>query len=117
VGTVLLIDEHPHLLDSLRSRFEREGFWVNCATTGERGLLSALHDRPGLIIINERISLRDGVPLAGLLGRHRELNDIPIIVLSRRAASNRVSVNMKRSARIQLPFRPSQLLKLVREAL
>lgn len=120
LGKVLLIDEHPHLLQSLQARFEREGYWVDCAMTGERGLFSALHDTPQLIIINEDIQLHDGVPLTGLLVRHKDLLNVPIIVLSRHETGNLASLpsgQRARRARIQLPFRPSQLLALVREAL
>jgi DNA-binding response OmpR family regulator len=116
VGKVLLTDEHPHLLQSLQARFEREGFWIDCAMTGDRGLYSALNDKPRLIIINEDIRLGDGVSLAGLLVRQRALSGVPIIVLSRRETGSNATLTRGR-ARLQLPFRPSQLLALVREAL
>jgi DNA-binding response OmpR family regulator len=90
---------------------------VECATTGELGLAHALNDRPGLIVVDEGISLEGGVPLAGLLNHHRELSGIPVIVLSRRDSGSSASLAQGQPSRLTLPFRPSQLLALVREAL
>ena len=115
MAKVLLLDNQAHMLELLRSKFEVEGFEVLTAESGGAGVQLAQSERPDLIVLDERLLDEEGVPVAERLKQLDELSDIPVILLTTRTAENGDS--REGAASVQLPFRPSQLLALVRENL
>lgn len=114
VATVLLIDEHQHMIDLLRGKFELEGFEVLAASTAQEGLELALGGAPDLIVLDERLQDGEGVALAERFREREELREIPMILLTPRASDGSSEDGV---SSLQLPFRPSQLVALARENL
>ena len=114
VAKVLLLDNQAHMIELLRSKFEMEGFEVVIAESGGEGLALAQSEAPDLIVLDERMQDDEGVPVADRLRDIEEIADIPVILLTTRTGD---APGKDGSATVQMPFRPSQLLALVRENL
>lgn len=117
MAKVLLIDAQTHILELLRSKFEREGFEVLAAESGEAGLRVALAEGPDLIVLDERLTDAHGRAVADRLRDEVPLRDVPLILLSSRHSTGHGAANGSVDSVVQLPFRPSQLVALAREAI
>lgn len=105
------------MLDLLRSKFELEGFEVQTAESGDEGIDLAQSDAPDLIVLDERLQDGAGVPIAERLKELDGLAEVPVILLTSRDSEAGETGKPGNGASVQLPFRPSQLLALVRETL
>jgi DNA-binding response OmpR family regulator len=112
------MDKQAHMLDLLRSKFELEGFEVLSAVSGHEGLELAEREQPDLIVLDERLQDDGGVAVADRLRESEAAGEIPVILLTSRASEGGSAAAKEGTAStVQMPFRPSQLLALVRENL
>ena len=79
---VLVVDDEPAILRTVRANLDRRGFRVDTAATAQEALEHSLM-RPDLILLD--LGLPDGDGLE-VIRRVREQSDAPIIVLSARGA-------------------------------
>jgi two-component system alkaline phosphatase synthesis response regulator PhoP len=117
VAKVLLMDKQAHMLDLLRSKFELEGFEVLSAVSAEEGLELAEREQPDLIVLDERLQDDGGITVSDRLRDSEAAGEIPVILLTSRASEGGGTAKDGSSSTVQMPFRPSQLLALVRENL
>ena len=111
-GTILVVENNEptaYLLDFLLSR---EGYKVISVTTDEQ-----LHDclqlaPPELIILNSRLSYRQGNQLIGLCRAQDGWQDVPILMLSTDYVSDEISSALNAGATdyIVQPFNHSELI-------
>ncbi|AWV88737.1 hybrid sensor histidine kinase/response regulator [Bradymonas sediminis] len=87
--TVLVIDDDPTMRDLLRRILEREGFAVATAASGSEGLLLAEHLRPDVITLDVMMPQMDGWSLLSRLKENADLQDIPVIMVTMVAESER----------------------------
>ena len=87
--TVLVIDDDSTMRDLLRRILEREGFAVATAASGSEGLLLAEQLRPDVITLDVMMPSMDGWTLLSKLKEHPELVDIPVIMVTMVAESER----------------------------
>jgi len=78
-GTILVIDDEPHVRQFLRAAFEFEGFTVQEAADANEGMRSATLKPPDLVILDLGLPDRDG---ASIVERLRTWSNVPIIVLT-----------------------------------
>jgi len=57
---ILIIEDDPGILLSLKDEFESEGYTVSTAEDGEKGLEIAKQQRPDLIILDIMLPVLDG---------------------------------------------------------
>lgn len=123
VTTVLLVEHNDHLRSVLRSRFQREGFSLREASSAMQGIAMARAERPDLIVLDAGLRADDGIDLQAELHQDDGLRDVPVVLLTARArvtsshpaardGSERELV--EDAPRLEHPFRPGQLLDLVR---
>ena len=117
MAKVLLLDNQPHMLELLRSKFELEGFEVLSAESGEEGLTLAESEQPDLIVLDERLQDEEGKAVSERLQESELAGEIPVILLTSRASDGGGAKKEGNSSTVQMPFRPSQLMALVRENL
>lgn len=87
--TVLVVDDDPTMRDLLRRILEREGFTVATAASGSEGLLLAQQLRPDIITLDVMMPAMDGWSLLSRLKEIEELKDIPVIMVTMVADSER----------------------------
>ena len=77
---ILIIEDDPGILLSLKDEFESEGYTVYSAENGEKGLEVAKQQKPDLIILDIMLPLLDGYEVCKRL--RMEDDPTPIIMLT-----------------------------------
>jgi DNA-binding response OmpR family regulator len=80
---VLIVEDDDDLRELIRAIVEREGMETIEAGDGGEGLRRFYDDRPGLVILDVGLPDPDGWQV---LERIRELSDVPVLMLTARAA-------------------------------
>jgi len=114
---ILIIDDDPDMLSSLKLTLESAGYNVASATSGEGGLKMFNEVDPALIICDIMMEKIDtGIRLVRTI---REKNkEVPIYLLSdigRLTAANIDIYEMGCSGSFQKPFDPGELLRVIRQ--
>jgi CheY-like chemotaxis protein len=79
---ILLVDDSRFFLRATASVFEREGFQVLTASTGEEALRIAQAESPALIVLDLMLPKLDGMMVLRMIRGIPDLRETPIIVLS-----------------------------------
>jgi two-component system, OmpR family, KDP operon response regulator KdpE len=81
---ILVVDDEPHMLRTLRINLHARGYHVITAADGTQALHAAKTDRPDLVVLDLGLPDIDGVDVIRAL---RKWTPLPILVLSGRAGS------------------------------
>ncbi len=81
---ILIVDDEPDLVETLRIRLEKENFQCFAAYDGNRGLELARSEEPHLIILDVMLPGMDGYKVSRLLKFQEESQQVPIIMLTAR---------------------------------
>ena len=76
---ILIVEDEPTLVATLRYNFEREGFQVTTAGDGELAISAARDERPDLIILDLMLPKMDGLEVCRVLRRETAT---PILMLT-----------------------------------
>ncbi|MEO5591210.1 MAG: response regulator [Chitinophagaceae bacterium] len=79
---ILIVDDRPENIFSLKSILELHSFSVDTATSGEEALKKTLKNNYSLIILDVQMPGMDGFEVAELLSGNKNTSDIPLIFLS-----------------------------------
>lgn len=112
---ILVAENEPPMLNTLRSVLERNGYRTIPARNGEEIVNLARKERPDLILMDMRMPLLDGYASARVLSRDSVTRDIPIIAFQ--APSGGTSGDSSGRGRNLKPFDEKQLLKQIHQAL
>jgi len=115
-GTILLIEDEEEIADLLRMSFEREGFRIVHAPTGEEGL-DLLRDRhPRVVLVDVGLPGIDGYEACR---RIRSGSDVPVIMLTARESEIDTVVGLEIGADdyVTKPFSTRELLARVKAVL
>lgn len=77
---ILIVEDEPGILVSLRDEFESQGYIVHAAEDGEKGLEIAKGEKPDLIILDIMLPVLDGYEVCKKL--RMEGDTTPIIMLT-----------------------------------
>jgi two-component system, OmpR family, response regulator len=80
---ILIVEDEARIAAFLARAFEAEGFRVDLAEDGERGLVRALSGTYDLVILDLLLPGRDG--LEALRELHRQRSTLPVLILSARS--------------------------------
>jgi PleD family two-component response regulator len=83
-GRLLIIDGDTTLIHTARVHFERTGYQVVAATSGEAGLSLATSARPNLILLSLRLPDSDGLEVFRALRDKPRTGHIPVMILAGR---------------------------------
>ena len=81
---VLIVDDEPDIVESIKFNLELEGFECLVARDGEDALLKAKREKPNLILLDIMLPKINGYKIARLLKFDQSYKDIPIIMLTAR---------------------------------
>jgi DNA-binding response OmpR family regulator len=114
---ILIVDDEPDLLLTMRVILESEGFAPSLAADGETALRRIDEDRPDLVLLDIMMPVLDGwFVLAELAGRHER----PYVIVCSAKSS---PVDMTRAKDlgadeyVTKPFEPEYLVKVIRDTL
>ena len=114
--TVLLVDDEPTLVATVKYNLERDGFQVLTAGDGETAMNLARARRPDLVILDLMLPVMDGLEVCRLLRRESKL---PILMLTAKAEEVDKVVGLEIGADDYLtkPFGMRELVARVRALL
>jgi len=122
MSKVLIADDEPHirlLLEQTLEDLEREGVELIFAENGAQALKRIKREKPDLAILDVMMPLKDGFEVCEAIRRDLGLEDVYIIMLTSkgqvfdRLRAQEVGVDVY----ITKPFKPREVIHLVREAL
>jgi len=112
---ILMVDDDPAILDSLRFLFEDEGYRVQTSEKGEYA--ESLRDEngglPDLIVLDVLLSGKDGRTICRKLKSQDQTRHIPIVMISAYPDAERSTQEVGADAFVAKPFAIDQVLTTV----
>ena len=114
-GRVLVVDDSAVIRDLIAVNLELEGFEVTVAGDGEEALERVAEQRPDVITLDVVMPRLDGFETAERLRADPAYADIPLIMVTARAAAADLSKGEELGVDGYLtkPFEPAELVALV----
>ncbi|MBI2924030.1 MAG: sigma-54-dependent Fis family transcriptional regulator, partial [Planctomycetes bacterium] len=114
---LLIVDDDPHILASLKERLEARGHDVDTAVDGKDALVKIRRERPDLILLDLQLPELDGIGVLKKL--QEEGTDVTVVVITAFGTVERAVQAMKAGAYdfIQKPFEPALVEETIRRAL
>jgi DNA-binding response OmpR family regulator len=117
---ILCIEDEAQMIDLIRLILESEGYEVIGAEGGREGLAQMRAERPDLILLDLMMPEMDGGDVFHHMKEEVELRDIPVIVVTAKAApiDKVLWVNVaKVDDYVTKPFGPRELVESVEKVL
>ncbi|KPL24114.1 MAG: hypothetical protein AMJ93_03100 [Anaerolineae bacterium SM23_84] len=114
--TILVVDDEPKIVRTVRAYLEGAGFRVVTAEDGQAALTVFRHERPALVILDLGLPSIDGLDVTRTLRRE---SDVPIIMLTARVdeADKLIGLELGSDDYVTKPFSPRELVARVRAVL
>jgi DNA-binding response OmpR family regulator len=81
-ATILVVDDEPDLVITIKNRLEWNKFKVETAANGQEGLGKAISVTPDLILLDCNMPVMSGLDMLELLRQNKKLKKIPVIMLT-----------------------------------
>jgi DNA-binding response OmpR family regulator len=113
---VLIVDDEPDIVESLKFALELEGIECIVAHAGEEALIKAKNAMPDLILLDVMLPQINGYKVSRLLKFDQAYKQIPIIMLTARAQEKDREVGIETGADeyVTKPFAMGELMELVK---
>ncbi len=110
--TIMVVDDHPDLVEILRITLESKGFNVRCAYSGKELLAVLEKEKPDLILLDIMMPQMDGLEVLYRLKGNSDTASIPVIFLTAKVLYDDVIRGYNTGAEyyITKPFTNTQLL-------
>lgn len=114
--TILVVDDEPKIVRTVRAYLEDAGFRVVSASDGQTALTTFRHEKPTLVILDLGLPGIGGLDVARTLRRD---SDVPIIMLTARVDETDKLIGLELGADdyVTKPFSPRELVARVRAVL
>jgi two-component system phosphate regulon response regulator PhoB len=116
---ILVIDDEPDLLELVRVNLDQAGYRVETAESGRKGLERVRSSPPDLVVLDLMLPDVSGTEICRQIRANRELEGIPIIMLTARAdeVDRVVGFELGADDYVTKPFSPRELTLRVRAVL
>jgi len=113
---ILIVDDEPGLLETLRILFRNQGFEVETALGGKAGLEALEHGRPDLVLADIKMPGVSGIEI--LAAAKEQDPDMPVILMTAQASLDTAIEAVNRGAfqYVRKPFPNDYLLEVCRRA-
>lgn len=112
---ILIVDDEPDILETMKYRLEHWGFEVITAVDGLEALEKARSEQPAAIILDVGLPKMDGFQVCRLLKFDERHRGIPIVMLTAKTEDSDRTAGEKTGADAYLtkPCKPDELRALV----
>ena len=112
-GSVLLIEDEPHIIEAVSFILERDGWTVSAHSDGETAVERALTLDPEVIILDAMLPGRTGFEILKDLRGHPKMANRPVLMLTAKGqAKDREAAGASRF--MTKPFANAEVLDAVR---
>ena len=113
VKKILIADDEPTLVSTLKYNLEREGYSVVIATDGEAAVGVARESHPDLIVLDIMMPRLNGLEVCRILRREMQ---VPIVILSARGDGRDRAAGVEAGADdyVTKPFSMAELIARIR---
>jgi two-component system NtrC family response regulator len=117
MAKLLIVDDDPHILQSLKERFVARGHAVATAASGREALAAVRRERPDILLLDLQLPDGDGISVLERL-RQDEI-EVTTIMITAFGTVDRAVQAIKAGAYdfIQKPFEPALVEETIRRAL
>ena len=116
---ILVVDDEPDVLELVVYHLEKEAYRVDVADTGDKALKMARENLPSLLVLDLMLPGVNGLEICRLLKRDPKTRDIPILMLTARAAEEDRIKGLELGAHdyVTKPFSPRELVLRIKNLL
>jgi len=116
---VLIVDDEPDIVESIKFNLEHENIECMEALNGEEALSKAREENPDLILLDIMLPNINGYKIARLLKFDEAYKNIPIIMLTARAQKADIALGEETGADeyVTKPFDMDELVNMIRKYL
>lgn len=120
---ILLVDDDKDLVEALKVTFEKAGFDVAAAYSGEDGLKLAREKKPDLIVLDVMMGGEHGFNVCKELKGNKETSSIAILIFSAMTGRGdarfprEIGMDTEADNFLEKPLKPSEVLEHVKELL
>ncbi|MFH1347571.1 MAG: response regulator [Candidatus Margulisiibacteriota bacterium] len=116
---VLIIEDYPATTEMMANILRTEGLEVITAPDGPSGLEKARRGKPDLILLDIMMPEMSGFDVCRKLKDDKKTSEIPVIIVSVRAAQDSINKGKQLGASeyIPKPFDPFKLIDIVKKYL
>ena len=113
---ILIVDDEPDILEILTYNLSTEGYQVETARNGSKGLIKADKWKPHLVLLDVMMPEMDGIETCEQLRKNTKLSDLIIIFLSARSEDYSQVAGLDAGADdyITKPIKPKVLLSKIK---
>lgn len=116
--TILLVEDDAFLLSMYATKFELENFKVIAVSDGEKGLNTAIKERPDVILLDIMLPKMDGLEVLKRLKADKNVKNIPVILLTNLSQKNEIEQALSLGAvdyLIKAHFMPSEVVERIKK--
>lgn len=116
---ILIIDDSPCVVSTLKGILQKENFDVSIAYVGKVGLEKIKTERPDLVVLDILLPDMDGYQVCEKIKQDFQTKDIPIVMLTGKDMGEDFDEAMSKKADwyIVKPYNPPHLLKVLKKLL
>ena len=114
---ILIIEDDPGILLSLKDEFESEGYTVSTAEDGEKGLEIAKQQRPDLIILDIMLPVLDGYEVCKRLRMEGDTTPIIMLTVKDKEIDRVLGLELGADDYVTKPFSLRELMARVKSVL
>ena len=85
---ILIVEDEPDILETIKYRFEAEGYEVITAEDGQAGLTMVKSEGPDLVILDEMMPKLNGYKMCALLKADARFKGVPVIIYTARLVTD-----------------------------
>ncbi len=110
--TILIADDDEILREFIEYRLTGHGYEVHCAADGREALRIVEAERPTLVVLDGMMPYMDGFEVLRRIRQNRELESMPVLMLTFRKQENDIVGALRSGANDYLvkPFMAEELL-------
>ncbi|MEN6386787.1 MAG: response regulator [Phycisphaerales bacterium] len=114
-STILVVDDEPDLVSTIKARLEYNKFKVETASNGKAALDKLETMKPDLILLDGNMPVMTGFQMLEQLRQNSKFKDIPVIMLTAVCEANSIesAANMGVTEYVTKPFEYPQLLEKI----